>query len=639
MRLPIRVTLPILIVMPIIAAVGLGSLLSYLSEREIVHELAEEISRKATESIERHIQNHLADSKVVYQTMLATLEGDAPITNQTSPESLADTIWNLVQQPDLPKRIFFGGADGDYLGFSDTRDGGWTIQIRNPDTIPNRLTYRLSDQRELTDLIQSQVYDPRVRVWFQKAVESGKFTWSPVYAFATEPTLGVTAAQPLYASTGEFQGVFGIDVSLASLGYFLEDLEISPAGHAFVMERSGELIATSMNTELFTIIDQEKQRIVATESANPLIREVANQLLDEMGQFSTLTTSEEFILDISGVEEFIGVNPIFDPAGIDWIVVVMVPSTDFNEITLASLRSTIQVGLLVAIGASLMGIFVARWIAQPIIRLTRAACQIENDTYNPGLLAPVLRRNDEFGRLARIFQDMAKVIHSRQQGLQQQLQQLQAEHAQQSLRHAQLTQIGNTTNWDTLIHQSRSVRHAIAVAQAPDLVERLQCISYFQDFTLEERYRLIEFGEERHVLPGTDICRAGDQGDELFFLLSGTAEVLTDEESPRYLTSIHAGEVVGEFALLLNVPRVANVRSVTSAILFVINRSGLRQILTEYPELEDRILTTLRQRQSESENLSENLTVIQPSEGGDSHNENTYMSWVKHRLRQLINGE
>lgn len=636
MRLPIRVTLPILIVMPIFAAVGLGSWLSYLSEQEVVHELAEEISRKATGSIERHVKNHLADSKVLYQTMLATLEGSASDVDYSSHEDLADTLWNLVQQPDLPKRIFFGNAKGNYLGFSEAGDGSWTIQLRNQDTVPNRLTYRLNEQREPTELLQSQIYDPRSRVWYEQAIKSGEFAWSPVYAFATEPTLGVTAAQPIYTADGEVQGVFGLDLSLASLGHFLEELEISPAGHAFVMERSGELIATSMHAELFKVIDQEKHRIIATESNNPLIRDITTQLLDEMGQFSTLTTSEEFVLKISGIEQYIGVDTIFDPAGIDWIVVVMVPSTDFKEITLASLRSTIQVGLLVAVGASLMGIFVARWITQPIIRLTRAACLIEEEKHDPDLLTPVLRRQDELGRLARIFQDMAKVVYSRQQGLQQQLQQLQQEHAQQSLRHAQLTQLGNVTAWQKLIHQSQSIRSAIALAQAPNLAERLQIVSYFQNFTLEERYRLLEFGEEQHVPAGTTICRAGDQGNELYFLLDGTAEVLTDEDSPRYLTSIQAGEVVGEFSLFLDVPRVASVRAVTPIALFVLNRNGLRQVLTEYPELEDRILNTLKQRQASSQELSNNLTTLQMPESEGQHN---YLNWVQNRLRRLIAGD
>jgi CRP-like cAMP-binding protein/HAMP domain-containing protein len=636
MRLSIRVTLPVLIVLPIFIAVGLGGWLSYLSEEEVVNELAEEMSRKATRAIERHIISYLADSKVVYQSMIATLKGSGYDVQNSSIEQLADIIWNLVQQPDLPNRIFFGSANGNYLGFSESGNGDWTIQLRNEETIPNRLTYKLNDQREPTELLQSQVYDPRVRVWYQNAEEAGTFTWSPVYAFATEPTLGVTAAQPVYAPDGEFKGVFGIDVSLGSLGHFLEELEISPDGNAFVMERTGELIATSMNAELFTVIDRQKYRIMATESSNPLIRDVANQLLEEMGQFSTVASAEQFVLNVFGVNEYVGVDVISDPAGVEWIVVVMVPSTDFSEITLTSLKSTIRVGLLVAFGASLLGILAARWFAQPINRLIRAASHIESENYDPTILAPVLKRTDELGSLARIFQDMAKVVYSRQQGLQQQLQQLQEEHAQQSLRHAQLTQSGNINAWRNLIYQSRAVRSSIALAGAPSLAERLKGISYFQDFTLEERYRLIEFGEERHVPPGTDICRAGEHGEELYFLLEGIAEVLTDEDPPRYLTSIHSGEVVGEFAMLLDVPRVANVRAVTPAELFVVNRNGLRQVLTEYPELEERILNTLQQRQSEEGHLSEHLTVIQMH---DSEEQSNYLNWVQNRLRQLIKGE
>lgn len=635
MRFPIRVALPILIVMPIFAAVGLGSWFSYQSEQEVVRELAAEMSRKATGSIERHIDNHLAEAKILYQTMIAILKDNASILNSPSSGTLEDTIWNLVQQPDLPKRVFFSNTRGDYLGFSEANDGSWTIQIRNEDTVPNRLTYRLDEQRNPTELVQSQVYDPRVRVWYENAVEAGEFIWSPVYAFASEPTLGVTAAQPIYTPEGELQGVFGLDESLASLGYFLENLEISPSGDAFVMERSGELIATSMNAELFNMIDQQKQRILATESNNALIRDIAAQLLDEMGNFSTITTSKEFVLKVAGMDQYIGVNTILDPAGIDWIVVVIVPSTDFNSITMASLHSTIQVGFLMAIGTGLMGILVARWITQPIVRLTRAACQIEGEKFDAAILTPVVRRDDELGRLARIFQDMARVVSSRQQSLQQQLQHLQQEHAQQSLRNAQLTHMGNVTAWQTLVSQSRSIRNTIAIAQSPNLVERIQTISYFQNFTLEQRQRLLEFGEERWVTIGTDICRAGDDGHELYFLLDGKAEVLTDEDPPRYLTSIQAGEVVGEFALLLNVPRVATVKAITPAALFVVDRHGLRQLLTEYPNLEDRILDTLKKRQANRQPLSQNLTVIQDP-GTDSQQH--YLEWVRSRLRQLLSG-
>jgi CRP-like cAMP-binding protein len=280
---------------------------------------------------------------------------------------------------------------------------------------------------------------------------------------------------------------------------------------------------------------------------------------------------------------------------------------------------------------------VARWITLPIQRLTRAACHIEGETFTPDILDPVTRRGDELGRLARIVQAMGQVVMSRQQSLQQQLQQLKQENAQQSLRNAQLTSLGNVSVWHSLIGQSRALRNAMAIAHRAPLSERLKAVTYFADFTLEQRQRLLEFGEERWVDSGTDICTLGERGNELYFLLDGEAAMLTEDEPPRYLTTIDAGEVVGEFSLLLDIPRVATIQAIAPSTLFAMNREGLRQLLTEYPHLEDSILDTLQQRQAERQMLFQTLTVIQdPTIEQPSQN---YLEWLRDRLKHLIAGK
>jgi CheY-like chemotaxis protein len=57
-------------------------------------------------------------------------------------------------------------------------------------------------------------------------------------------------------------------------------------------------------------------------------------------------------------------------------------------------------------------------------RLTDAASAVEAAAFEPGALLDVAERGDELGQLARVFQNMARKVHLREQRLRQQLRQL-----------------------------------------------------------------------------------------------------------------------------------------------------------------------------------------------------------------------
>jgi uncharacterized membrane protein/HAMP domain-containing protein len=78
--------------------------------------------------------------------------------------------------------------------------------------------------------------------------------------------------------------------------------------------------------------------------------------------------------------------------------------------------------LVIGFGSS---IFFVRRITVPLIHLTRAAESIEKGEYDLPALASVSERTDEFGQLARLFQDMAVQVHEREKLLKQTVEQLQ----------------------------------------------------------------------------------------------------------------------------------------------------------------------------------------------------------------------
>jgi DNA-binding response OmpR family regulator len=59
-----------------------------------------------------------------------------------------------------------------------------------------------------------------------------------------------------------------------------------------------------------------------------------------------------------------------------------------------------------------------------VARLTHAAAAVQDETFEPEMLAEVAVRNDELGQLARVFQRMADEIYLREQRLKQQMHEL-----------------------------------------------------------------------------------------------------------------------------------------------------------------------------------------------------------------------
>lgn len=67
------------------------------------------------------------------------------------------------------------------------------------------------------------------------------------------------------------------------------------------------------------------------------------------------------------------------------------------------------------------------------------------------------------------------------------------------------------------------------------------------------------FAEEEHR-KGDLICRAGEEGDTFYIVLTGELEVWSSDEEPKLLSRLGPRDFFGEMALVLGGPRVATVR-------------------------------------------------------------------------------
>ncbi|OFW22818.1 MAG: hypothetical protein A3H27_02700 [Acidobacteria bacterium RIFCSPLOWO2_02_FULL_59_13] len=100
-------------------------------------------------------------------------------------------------------------------------------------------------------------------------------------------------------------------------------------------------------------------------------------------------------------------------------------------------------------------------------------------------------------------------------------------------------------------------------------------------------------------LPGDYIIRAGDSGEEMYFISKGEVEVVSADEKVVYAT-LAPGQFFGEMALILDQPRTASVRAVDYCDLYLLRKSSLERILLRYPAIAATITDIAKQRQEEN---------------------------------------
>ena len=83
--------------------------------------------------------------------------------------------------------------------------------------------------------------------------------------------------------------------------------------------------------------------------------------------------------------------------------------------------------------------------------------------------------------------------------------------------------------------------------------------------------------------PGDFIFRAGQYGQNMYFISRGTVDIIAPDGS-TVLTALTDGEFFGELALLFSQPRTASVRAVDYCDLYTLDKDTFDHVLTRYPE-------------------------------------------------------
>ncbi|MDG3494728.1 MULTISPECIES: ATP-binding protein [Pseudanabaena] len=408
--LPLQLVLVVPFVIQIFAAVGLTGYLSLRNGQKAVNDVSSQLRQEISDRITLQVLAYLEKPYTIGQTIAIASEEEQ--IDLTETKKLERTFWRLVSK-DMIQFIQIGFADGTSISVeesvnSDGSENYIMAAIVDKESIPRRRIYKLNDQGERTSLIETQPkFDPRVRPWYIAAQKAGKPTWaSKPFLGRSQPFPTITISHPIYDKNSVLVAVANNSFWISKIHRFLRNLKVGQTGQTFIIDRAGNLIASSTIEQPFIIDYQKKelQQIPAVKADSLVISGTSKVLLERFGSFNEITQSQQLEFTLNNQRQLVQVSNIRDEYGIDWLSIIVVPESDFMAQIDDNTRTTIFLCLGALIVATILGLYTAKWIALPILKLQQASEAIAS-----GELDRKVEGNDikEIAGLARAFNQMA----------------------------------------------------------------------------------------------------------------------------------------------------------------------------------------------------------------------------------------
>ncbi|MEM6452352.1 MAG: ATP-binding protein [Cyanobacteria bacterium P01_D01_bin.105] len=401
-------------VVQIVASVSLVGYLSFRNARKAVDDLAVQLQNSVASEVNQKLNAYLEIPPLINQINANAFE--TGLLTIDDADGIEEFFLSQVKAFESVSYVFIGNTQGAITAPGRKLDGSLVMEKTDKfnDFIAGEEPYNVyalnegDIQGELLDSYPN--YDVRTRPWYIGAKEKGEPIWYDAYAFFGRPdVLALPHAHPLYNEAGDLLGVLATEIVLAEISEFLNTLEIGKTGEVFIIEKSGKMIATSTEQEL-AYLDEETQesvRLTATESEIPLIKASAEQLSSVFQDLDEIESAQVLKWELDGERHFLQALPFKDAQGIDWLIVVTLPQSDFMAQINANTRTTLLLclgTLLISIG---VGSYTAKWITKPILKLSRASEAIANGKFSQTV--DVSGRN-ELGRLGQAFNQMTQQL-------------------------------------------------------------------------------------------------------------------------------------------------------------------------------------------------------------------------------------
>lgn len=429
-KLPLRFILIVPFVLQIFATVGLVGYLSFRNGQKAVNELAHQQMNQVNQLVDQHLDTYLTTPHQINQINLDAVA--MGILNLDDFQITGRYFAKQMQSFNVGY-ISFANPLGEFIGVERLDNGKLLInEVSQQKGLGELHVYQTDEQLYRQKLTEVKKYDPRLEAWYADAVKANKPLWSQIYQWEDKPEiLSISSSYPLYGKQQKIAGVMSVDLILSQISNYLSKIKIARSGKIFILERSGMVVATSIDEKPFKVINGKAQRLSALDSKNDTLQKSTQYLQNSFGQLKNIITPQQAVLKINNENHYLQVTPWHDQLGLDWLVVVVVPESEF----MAEINANTQITILLCLGAlvvaTALGIYTSRWIANPILKLTQASSAIASGHLEQTVAVSEVQElsilSQSFNQMAGQLQAAFTSLEATNQDLEQRVQERTAE--------------------------------------------------------------------------------------------------------------------------------------------------------------------------------------------------------------------
>jgi sigma-B regulation protein RsbU (phosphoserine phosphatase) len=364
------------------------------------------VSRKAVsrtaDSLLLESAARIGDRTVSYlNTAVNLAQADAALagfggTEAATAANLKRSLWlQLAARPDIDI-VSIGFSTGEYVEAQRLADGRIRSGSAGAATGGDLVLERTDGEgRSLETELRKPGYDPRERPWYLSAEKSGHAVWSAPYALVSSGETVMSVGVPAYED-GRLLAVATADLALGRLSSFLSTAASIPGALAFLVNEEGFLVASSDSGA----VDAGAGRLSPVFEAGALAAEAWSATRADPGV--------PVNVDAGGAKYRAVQLPLSGKAGLSWRLVIAFPASTFSTVLDETDRLSLAVLFVTLVLALVFGFGAARRVSQPLrdLGLSLAAMDLGAGQTPPDLSA-LMSREDEIGRLASSFHELA----------------------------------------------------------------------------------------------------------------------------------------------------------------------------------------------------------------------------------------
>ena len=365
---------------------------SYVSSQRVLLTHAQDIMRNIADLAMAQAESHLIHAESAANLTKRLLTSNVVGRAQDRMTELERYFQDQLAVYPHFAGIYLGEPTGDFFDVrrDETRGQGGTrtkISLHANGQKETRLLWR-DDTQQIVErqVVHDDVYDPRKRPWYIKAMQEKRIVWTDPYIFFTSQKPGITIAGPTYTDDGRLKGIVGVDIEIDELSLFISKLRIGKNGRAFMLNRNGDVVAFPDLAKLRYKEPAEGQtyRLAKIDELDDVL---SRKAFDAMGlQFDddrpfTLEQPRFGRFDHAGQTYHTMFTP-FTEHQWPWVIGVYVPEDDYIGVIKDNRRANIIVTLICSVAATIFGLWLARGIIRPVAGMAEEAQAIRRKDFH-----------------------------------------------------------------------------------------------------------------------------------------------------------------------------------------------------------------------------------------------------------------